>query len=93
MNRAKRMAAALAAAFGDAQIDVQDESANHAGHAGAAPGGETHYRVRIVSAAFEGLSRVERHRRVNAALKAEFEVGLHALALVTVSPSEVRKEV
>jgi BolA protein len=89
MSRAKRIEAALSAAFKDAEIGIQDESANHAGHAGAAPGGETHFRVRIVAAAFEGLSRVERHRRVNTALKAEFEGGLHALALVTLSPGEV----
>jgi BolA protein len=86
MNRADRMAAALKAAFGDAEIEIQDESARHAGHAGAAPGGETHYRVRIVSPEFAGLTRVERHRRVNAALKAEFDAGLHALALVTLAP-------
>jgi BolA protein len=90
MNRAERMAAALQMAFAEAQIEIRDDSASHAGHAGAAPGGETHYRVRIVSAEFEGLSRVDRHRRVNAALKAEFETGLHALALVTLAPGEVR---
>jgi BolA protein len=90
MTRTDRIEAALKAVFGDAMVSVQDESASHAGHAGASPGGETHYRVRIVSAAFEGLSRVERHRRVNAALKAEFDAGLHALALVTLTPGEVR---
>lgn len=90
MTRAERIARALTDAFGTAQLQVQDESAQHAGHAGAQPGGETHYRVRIVASAFEGLSRVERHRKVNAALKAEFDAGLHALALVTLAPSEAK---
>lgn len=90
MNRAERMAAALQAAFGNAQIDIQDDSAKHEGHAGARPGGQTHYRVRIVTPEFEGLSRVERHRRVNAVLKPEFETGLHALALTALAPGEVR---
>lgn len=90
MIRAERMAAALKAAFENAEIDIQDDSAKHAGHAGAAPGGQTHFRVRIIAAAFEGLSRVERHRRVNAALKGEFDAGLHALALTALAPGEVR---
>jgi BolA protein len=88
MSRAKRIEDALKAAFGNAVVEVRDDSANHAGHAGAAPGGETHYRVRIVSSAFDGVSRLERHRRVNAALKAEFDTGLHALAVVTLAPGE-----
>jgi BolA protein len=82
------MERALAESFGGAKVEVEDDSAKHAGHAGAQPGGETHYTVRIISAAFEGLSRVERHRRVNAALKAEFEKGLHALAIVAKTAGE-----
>ena len=88
MNRAERIAVALKAAFGGAEVDIQDDSARHEGHAGAAPGGETHYRVRIVAAAFEGLSRVERHRRINAALKQEFDAGLHALAVSALTHAE-----
>lgn len=60
---------------------LEDESARHAGHAGARPGGETHYRLRIVSDAFEGLSRVARQRLVYDALREEFDTGLHALSL------------
>ena len=56
-----------------------DESHLHHGHAGAAPGGETHYSVRIRASAFAGLSRLARHRAVNDVLKAEFASGLHAL--------------
>lgn len=82
------MDAALKAAFPVTSIRIVDESALHHGHAGARPEGETHYRVELVSTAFAGLSRVARHRAVNAALAAEFETGLHALALVTKTPDE-----
>ena len=78
----------LAAAFTPAALEIEDESARHAGHAGAQPGGETHFRVRIVSSAFEGASRVERQRRVYAALAAEMKAQVHALVLVTLTPSE-----
>jgi BolA protein len=73
------MRAALVAAFSPTELDIVDESDLHHGHAGAAPGGETHYAVRVRSAALEGLSRLARHRAVNDALKAEFDAGLHAL--------------
>lgn len=78
-NRAQRIKAALEAAFAPTELEVTDESHLHAGHAGAAPGGETHYAVRIRAGAFAGLSRLARHRAVNAALEAEFTGGLHAL--------------
>jgi BolA protein len=78
-TRSERMRSALVAAFSPAELDIVDESHLHHGHAGAAPGGETHYSVKIRSAAFAGLSRLARHRAVNDALKAEFAAGLHAL--------------
>jgi BolA protein len=78
----------LQAAFGPAELVIEDESARHAGHAGARAGGESHFRVRIVSPAFAGLSRVERQRRVYAALADEIAAGLHALALTTLTPEE-----
>ena len=78
-TRIERMRAALVAAFSPDTLDIVDESHLHHGHAGAAPGGETHYSVKIRSAAFAGLSRLARHRAVNDALKAEFDAGLHAL--------------
>jgi stress-induced morphogen len=87
-NRAARMREVLTAAFSPVVLKVQDDSAKHAGHAGAAPGGQTHYSVLVVSEGFAGLSRVERHRRVNAALQAEFADGLHALALTLRTPQE-----
>jgi BolA protein len=75
------MQAALVAAFSPSELEIVDESHLHHGHAGAAPGGETHYSVRIRSAALAPLSRLARHRAVNDALKTEFDAGLHALAI------------
>ena len=60
----------------------------HAGHAGARPGGETHYHVVMVSAAFQGQSRVARQRLVYQALREEFDTGLHALSLDLKTPEE-----
>lgn len=71
-----------------AHLDVVDESHLHAGHSGARPEGETHFRLDVVSAAFEGKSRVERHRIVNAALDPAFKRGLHALAVKARTPAE-----
>jgi BolA protein len=81
----------LNAAFSPLALDVVDDSARHAGHAGARPGGETHFNVRIVSDAFKGMSRVERQRKVYAVLAAELEGGVHALALTTLTPGEVTR--
>ena len=81
MNRAERIHATLTARFAPTQLVVQDDSAQHAGHAGAAPGGETHYTVTMETATFSGLNRVARSRMVNEALAEEFATGLHALAL------------
>lgn len=67
-----------------------DDSHRHAGHAGAAPGGETHYSVRVVTPAFAGLTRVARSRAVHEALAAEFAGGLHALALTLRTPEEAQ---
>lgn len=69
-------------------LEVIDESHLHAGHAGARPEGETHFRLDVVSASFEGKSRVQRHRIVNQALDDAFKRGLHALAIRARSPSE-----
>ena len=84
----ERIVARLTAALHPVALDVVDESDRHAGHAGAREGGGTHYRVRVVSARFEGRSRVERHRLVHDLLKAEFADGLHALALAAKAPDE-----
>ena len=88
MSRKDRIAAILREALRPIRLDIVDESDRHAGHAGARPGGETHYRLNIVSPAFVGKSRVERHRMVNALLAAEFASGLHALAIAAAAPDE-----
>jgi len=87
-RRAERIAEALRTAFPPADVTVADDSHRHAGHAGAAPGGETHYSVRVVSPAFAGTTRVARSRAAHAALAAEFAGGLHALALTLKTPEE-----
>lgn len=78
----------LADAFAPEMLRVEDESALHAGHVGARPEGETHFRLRIVSKAFEGKSRVERQREVYAILADEMKTRIHALALTTLTPGE-----
>jgi len=70
------------------QLTVTDESEQHRGHGGWREGGETHFRVHIVSEAFAGKSRVERHRLVNEVLKEAFDRGLHALAVQAKAPGE-----
>ncbi|HUI20078.1 MAG TPA: BolA family protein [Methylocella sp.] len=87
--------AKLAAALAPTSIEIIDESHKHAGHAhaverrGTADGtGETHFRIKVVSEAFRGKSRVERHRAINHLLKTEFEGGMHALAIEAKAPGE-----
>ena len=87
-DRAARIRALLEAALQPSSLAVEDDSARHAGHAGAQAGGQTHYNVVVVSPRFEGLNRVARHRLVNAALQPEFGTGLHALSLVLRTPGE-----
>ncbi len=87
-GRAERMRASISSALAPVLLDVRDDSSLHAGHAGAAPGGETHYSVLVVSDRFQGQGRVARHRLVNAALASEFAQGLHALALTLRTPDE-----
>lgn len=88
LTRQERLRAALTAAFTPIELDVVDDSAQHAGHAGASAGGETHYTVRMVSPAFTGQTRVARSRAVHAAVGAEFGLGLHALSLILRAPAD-----
>ena len=81
MIRSERIRDILTEVFSPSALDVIDDSHKHAGHAGARPEGETHYTIKIVSAEFEGLSRVATQRAVMAALQTEFETGLHALSI------------
>ncbi|AOJ01676.1 MULTISPECIES: BolA family protein [Burkholderia] len=76
----------LSAALAPESLDVRDDSAQHAGHAGAVAGG--HYTVTIVSAAFAGKTRVARHRLVYDALADAMQRGIHALAIVAYTPEE-----
>ena len=93
MTIADRIRDALRSTFAPIELVVEDESSKHAGHIGARPGGETHFTVRIVAASFEGVSRVERQRRVYAALAQELKPGgIHALSLATLTPAEVWQE-
>lgn len=85
---ARRMRAALQAEFAPVALEIRDDSERHRGHGGWREGGETHFHVRLVSAAFDGLSRVERQRRVHKALKAELEDRVHALSLSLAGASE-----
>jgi BolA protein len=78
----------LTEAFKPQSLRVEDESHKHEGHAGHRPGGETHFRVYIVSEAFRGKGRIDRHRMINAALARELEGGVHALALHASAPGE-----
>ncbi len=80
-TRTERIRIALVAAFSPDHLEIVDESHLHHGHAGAAPGGETHYSVQISGGALAPMSRLSRHRAINDALKAEFETGLHALSV------------
>jgi BolA protein len=89
-NMTSRLRAKLEAALSPLALDIEDESAKHAGHAGAREGGETHYRIRIVSESFTGLSRVQRQRKVYAAVAEEMAERVHALSLITLTPEEVR---
>ena len=83
----------LTKAFQPLELAVENEFGKHAGHAGTRDHlgrvtGDTHFRVRVVSSHFEGKSRVDRHREVNAALKEELAGPVHALAIKALTPAE-----
>jgi BolA protein len=76
----------LNSGFSPDYLEVVDESERHRGHGGWREGGETHFRVRIATRHFDGLSRIAQHRAVMDALDAEFKAGVHALAIEIVPP-------
>lgn len=78
----------LESAFDPTGLDIVDESHLHAGHAGARPEGETHFKVTMVSPAFEGVARIQRHRLVHDVLAEELRDRVHALVLVLRTPNE-----
>lgn len=85
---AEKITRKLTDAFAPQQLEVIDESHQHHGHGGWREGGETHFRVHIVSDAFAGKTRLERHRLVNAALTQELADRVHALAIAAKAPGE-----
>jgi BolA protein len=77
--------------FAPIRLEIEDQSHRHAGHEGARPGGETHFAVTVVSAAFIGQTRVARQRLVYEALAEELAAPVHALSLTTLAPNEDRR--
>ena len=89
MSMKSSMTGKLEAAFSPERLEVLNESHLHAGHQpGFDGGGETHMRIRIVAAAFSGMSRLARHRAINDVVNAELDAGLHALAVEAAAPGE-----
>jgi BolA protein len=78
----------LTEAFAPQSLKVDDESHRHEGHSGHREGGQTHFRVYIVSDAFKNKTRIERHRMINGILSAELAGGVHALAIHATAPGE-----
>lgn len=81
MSVKEKMTRKLESAFAPVSLAVIDESEHHRGHGGWREGGETHFRIQIVSPAFQGKSRVDIHRAINACLDEEIKGGVHALAI------------
>ncbi len=88
MNVKQTIADKLTSAFSPSFLNVIDESDRHKGHGGWREGGETHFRVQIAAAAFEGMNRLARHRAINDLLADELSGGVHALALEIRADSE-----
>jgi len=88
MRTADTIVEKLNKAFAPNDLRVLDESAQHQGHAGHRPEGESHFRIYIVAQAFKGKSRVERHRLINDVLATELRGGVHALAIHASAPGE-----
>lgn len=88
---AESMRRKLTEALAPTRLVIIDDSHRHAGHVGARPEGETHFRIEIVSASFAGLSRIERQRLVHRVLAAELAGRVHALSLATLTPAEAAR--
>jgi len=88
MSVARQIRETLVQALAPQSIEIEDQSARHAGHGGHHPDGESHFALRVVAGAFEGKSRVERHRMVHAVLDGLVGGRVHALALATLTPAE-----
>lgn len=88
-DRLQRLRSALERELAPTELSIRDDSAAHAGHPGAREGG--HFHVKIVSAAFAGRSRIERHRLVYAAVADLMGRGVHALSIEAIAPDELKK--
>lgn len=88
MSAEARMREKLMIGLEPTRLDIINESELHAGHRSSPGTGESHFRIVVVSPAFSGKSRVERHRMVNALLADELAGRVHALALKTYAPDE-----
>ena len=88
MQRKQKIHDILVKTFCPTELEVMDDSARHAGHREAGAAQESHFRIRITSAAFCGQSRLERHRLIHAALAGEFAGGLHALQISALAPDD-----
>ena len=87
MNRVERIHQLLTLGLSPVSLDIDDESALHAGHAGAASGGG-HYRIRMISARFDGVDKLGRHRLVYDCLREMMQKDIHALAMTLLTPAE-----
>lgn len=90
MKRSERIRRILSAALDPVALAVIDESDLHKGHSGAREGGETHYRIEVVSGQFIGKSRIARERMIHQLLADEFSDGLHALSISARAPQDGR---
>jgi BolA protein len=88
MSVAETIQQKLNKALSPTRLDITDDSARHAGHSGAAQAGESHFKVTVVSEAFEGKSRIERHMLVNEALAEELRGPVHMLQIKAITPAE-----
>lgn len=88
MNVASMIRARLEQSLAPSILEIIDESHRHAGHGGAKPSGETHFRLRVVAKAFAGKNRLARHRMVYDAIADLMDAPVHALALSTLTPEE-----
>jgi BolA protein len=88
MSVEDRIREKLTKAFAPAALEIVNDSARHAGHAGSPGTGESHFSIKVVSASFAGKSRLERHRMVNEVLAEELKGKIHALAVSALAPEE-----
>jgi|TARA_B100000315_G_scaffold235895_1_gene251175 BolA protein len=91
MSMAATIEQKLRAALAPVQLEVEDQSHLHAGHAGAREGGESHFAVLIVAEIFADTSRLARQRLVNEALREELAGSIHALSIRALTPAEASK--